>query len=102
MDSSTFSKETEQDLPEDTKNYEFDVETVSATDSSEIDSIDDLLSDPKAEEIELVEEEELEYRRFKSQYRLKLTFERIFEKYGRDFEGVSDEIDILTGNVLLY
>ena len=50
-------------------------------------------------EIELVDAEELEFRRFKSQYRLKSAWERIFEKYEHDFEGLSDEINLETGEV---
>ena len=33
--------------------------------------------------------------------RLKTTFESIFEKYGRDFNGVGDEIDLRTGEIVV-
>ncbi|KAI1001429.1 hypothetical protein K3495_g6771 [Podosphaera aphanis] len=33
--------------------------------------------------------------------KLKATFESIFEKYGRDFEGIGDEIDIATGEIVV-
>ena len=50
-------------------------------------------------EIKLIDLEELDFCRFKSQYRLKSAWERIFDKYGHDFEGTSDEIDLNTGEV---
>ncbi|KAF8544257.1 hypothetical protein BDD12DRAFT_60455 [Trichophaea hybrida] len=34
-------------------------------------------------------------------YRLKNSWERIFEKYGKDLNGVADEVDILTGKVFV-
>ncbi|TQS35971.1 hypothetical protein Golomagni_03591 [Golovinomyces magnicellulatus] len=33
--------------------------------------------------------------------RLKATFESIFEKYGKNFEGIGDEIDIATGEIVV-
>lgn len=44
-----------------------------------------------------------EYRRGRQRIDLKLkgTFERIFEKYARDFSGVGDEIDMETGEVVV-
>ncbi|RKF59434.1 hypothetical protein GcC1_175016 [Golovinomyces cichoracearum] len=33
--------------------------------------------------------------------KLKATFESIFEKYGKDFEGIGDEIDIATGEIVV-
>ncbi|RKF72033.1 hypothetical protein GcM1_249122 [Golovinomyces cichoracearum] len=36
-----------------------------------------------------------------SDKRLKATFESIFEKYGKDFEGIGDEIDIATGEIVV-
>ena len=33
--------------------------------------------------------------------RLKSTFESIFKKYGRDFEGIADEIDLETGEIVV-
>jgi hypothetical protein len=61
------------------------------------DKLTELASEPEIEEIEPLPAEELNFRRFKSQFRLKLSWERIFEKYGRDFD--SDEIDLQTGEV---
>jgi hypothetical protein len=43
----------------------------------------------------------LALRRQKNDERLKSRFERIFEKYEYDFDGVGDEIDIVTGEVLI-
>ncbi|KAK3694243.1 hypothetical protein B0T22DRAFT_370765 [Podospora appendiculata] len=34
-------------------------------------------------------------------FKLKSAFERIFEKYGRDFTGVGDEIDLSTGKIVV-
>ena len=53
-------------------------------------------------EIKLIDLEELDFCRFKSQYRLKSAWERIFDKYGHDFEGTSDEIDLNTGEVFNF
>ena len=46
-----------------------------------------------------VTEDEVNFRRFKSQYRIKSAWDRIFEKYGRNFEGEADEIDLVTEKV---
>jgi len=62
--------------------------------SEDFEELDDEepISDPDAE---------LEQRRARLDYKLKNTFEAIFEKYGRDFEGVGDEIDLATGDILV-
>ncbi|KAI1406269.1 hypothetical protein F4819DRAFT_506705 [Hypoxylon fuscum] len=44
---------------------------------------------------------QLDRGRAKAATRLKSAFERIFEKYGRDFTGVGDEIDLETGEVII-
>ncbi|KAI6082689.1 hypothetical protein F4821DRAFT_281509 [Hypoxylon rubiginosum] len=44
---------------------------------------------------------ELDKGRAKAATRLKSAFERIFEKYERDFTGVGDEIDLETGEVVI-
>ncbi|APA09447.1 hypothetical protein SS1G_12253 [Sclerotinia sclerotiorum 1980 UF-70] len=46
-------------------------------------------------------DQELQQRRARLDYKLKSTFESIFEKYGKDFDGVGDEIDLLTGEILV-
>lgn len=43
----------------------------------------------------------LHYRREQNDLRLKSTFETIFEKYGKDFDGVGDEIDLETGEIIV-
>jgi hypothetical protein len=53
---------------------------------------EELVSDPDAE---------LEQKRARLDYKLKSTFEAIFEKYGQDFEGVGDEIDLETGDIVV-
>ncbi|KAK6949482.1 hypothetical protein Daesc_009563 [Daldinia eschscholtzii] len=44
---------------------------------------------------------QLDKKRAKAATRLKSAFERIFEKYERDFTGVGDEIDLETGEVIV-
>jgi hypothetical protein len=44
---------------------------------------------------------ELQQRRARLDYKLKSTFEAIFEKYGKDFDGVGDEIDLETGEIVV-
>ena len=51
------------------------------------------LSDPS--------EHTLYHCREQNDLRLKSTFETIFEKYGKDFDGVGDEIDLETGEILV-
>jgi hypothetical protein len=73
------------------------------------DELEDEFEDELQEEYEEVEEEEevsdpdadLQQRRARLDYKLKSTFEAIFEKYGQDFEGVGDEIDLETGEVVV-
>ncbi len=44
---------------------------------------------------------EIYERRARIDFRLKSTFESIFEKYGKDFSGIGDEIDIETGKIVV-
>lgn len=44
---------------------------------------------------------ELERKRAQAEYKLKSAFEAIFEKYGKDFDGIADEIDLATGNIVV-
>ncbi|KAL2041320.1 hypothetical protein N7G274_005702 [Stereocaulon virgatum] len=46
-------------------------------------------------------ETDLRRRRAQNDSRLKSIFESIFEKYGKDFEGVGDEIDMRTGEIVV-
>ena len=46
-------------------------------------------------------DDSLQQKRDKNDRRLKSTFESIFEKYERDFEGIGDEIDMETGQVIV-
>lgn len=46
-------------------------------------------------------EADLQATRQKLDNRLKSTFEAIFEKYGKDFSGVGDEIDLRTGEIVV-
>ena len=44
---------------------------------------------------------DLHARRAQNDFRLKSVFESIFEKYGRDFDGIGDEIDMETGEIVV-
>lgn len=44
---------------------------------------------------------EIYERRARNDLRLKSTFESIFEKYGKDFSGIADEIDLQTGEIVV-
>lgn len=44
---------------------------------------------------------DLNERRARNNFRLKSIFESIFEKYGRDFDGIGDEIDMRTGEIVV-
>ena len=46
-------------------------------------------------------EVDLNARRAQNDARLKSIFESIFEKYGRDFDGIGDEIDVETGEIVV-
>ena len=46
-------------------------------------------------------DKDVEELRARNNARLKTTFDSIFEKYGRDFSGIGDEIDLETGKVLV-
>ncbi|KAH8813125.1 hypothetical protein F5884DRAFT_324871 [Xylogone sp. PMI_703] len=58
----------------------------------------------EADDYDLVEYnsgEELEKKRAELNNKLKSAFENIFEKYGREFDGIGDEIDLYTGEVVV-
>ena len=44
---------------------------------------------------------EIHVRRAQNDFRLKSIFESIFEKYGKDFDGIGDEIDMETGEIVV-
>ena len=44
---------------------------------------------------------DLNLRRARNDNRLKSIFESIFDKYGKDFEGIGDEIDLRTGEIVV-
>ncbi|KUJ24583.1 uncharacterized protein LY89DRAFT_713396 [Mollisia scopiformis] len=46
-------------------------------------------------------ESDFQQKRARLDYKLKSTFESIFEKYGKDFDGVGDEIDLATGEIVV-
>lgn len=45
--------------------------------------------------------DELEQKRAELNDKLKSAFENIFEKYGKDFDGIGDEIDLYTGEIIV-
>jgi hypothetical protein len=49
----------------------------------------------------VVADQELQRRRACNDLRLKSAFELIFEKYGKDFTGIGDEIDLETGEIVV-
>lgn len=53
------------------------------------------------EEEEYDPDRELRQRRAQLDRKLRSTFESIFDKYGRDFDGIADEIDLYTGEILV-
>ncbi|KAF6240158.1 hypothetical protein HO173_001768 [Letharia columbiana] len=44
---------------------------------------------------------DLHARRAQNDFRLKSIFESIFDKYGKDFDGIGDEIDMATGEIVV-
>src|SRR5205823_3977481 len=69
---------------------------------------EDELAEEDYEEFEEEDEEpiydpdiDLHQKRAHLDYKLKSTFEAIFEKYGKDFDGVGDEIDLETGDIVV-
>lgn len=46
-------------------------------------------------------EDDLQARRVRNDLQLKSRFETIFEKYSKDFEGIGDEIDMRTGEIVV-
>jgi hypothetical protein len=62
----------------------------------------DMNSDEEVEASDCVDPDaELHYTRERLDQKLKLRFEEIFEKYGKDFTGIGDEIDLRTGEVVV-
>ena len=63
------------------------------------------LEEEEDEEEEVEEDfspdEELQNKRAQLDYKLKSTFESIFAKYERNFDGIGDEIDLYTGEILV-
>ncbi|CZR55463.1 uncharacterized protein PAC_05351 [Phialocephala subalpina] len=72
------------------------------------DELDDFIVEEEEEEKEVEDaqldydpESDLQQKRARLDYKLKSTFEAIFEKYGKDFDGVGDEIDLATGEIVV-
>ncbi|KAK4181751.1 hypothetical protein QBC36DRAFT_383339 [Triangularia setosa] len=62
---------------------------------------DELLSLPSEVNARRDPNLKLERSRQRAVFKLKSAFESIFERYGRDFEGVGDEIDLRTGRIVV-
>ena len=56
---------------------------------------------PSKRRRELSPDKDLNQLRARNDARLKTTFESIFEKYGKDFSGVGDEVDLRTGEIIV-
>ncbi|KAE8450623.1 hypothetical protein EG329_005967 [Mollisiaceae sp. DMI_Dod_QoI] len=70
------------------------------------DEEDDFVVDEDEEVVEDAQpdydpDSDLQQKRARLDYKLKSTFEAIFEKYGKDFDGVGDEIDLATGEIVV-
>jgi hypothetical protein len=70
-------------------------------DGDEDPEADELTSDPATIAAKRDPGYKLEKSRAKAALRLKSTFEDIFDKYGKDFSGVADEVDLRTGKVVV-
>lgn len=46
-------------------------------------------------------DDDLDTMRYRNDYLLKSRFESIFEKYSKDFDGIGDEIDLVSGRILV-
>ncbi|KAH8586716.1 hypothetical protein B0O99DRAFT_695235 [Bisporella sp. PMI_857] len=53
------------------------------------------------QDISFEADQDLQYQRAQVDHKLKSAFESIFEKYGRNFDGIGDEIDLRTGEILV-
>jgi Centromere protein Scm3 len=63
-------------------------------------NVDPLQGTPRRSTPE-VDPDKLSYLRFQSKFRLKSAWDNICEKYGRSFEGVSDEIDLVNDEIIV-
>ncbi|CAG8975297.1 hypothetical protein HYALB_00008081 [Hymenoscyphus albidus] len=95
----TFSREQGYDIHERDELQDYDdleqprrgYESEEEDDEDDDDTIDSV-PDPDSE---------LQQKRMQLDFKLKSTFESIFEKYGKDFEGIGDEIDLGTGRIVV-
>lgn len=62
---------------------------------------DSELIDDEEEEVESDPDATFAAQRARLDHKLKSTFESIFEKYGKDFDGIGDEVDLATGEVVV-
>lgn len=74
---------------------------LNAQDDASDQSDDELLDQPEVVSMRRDPGYQLERKRANAVFRLKSTFESIFEKYGKDFSGVGDEIDLATGEIVV-
>jgi hypothetical protein len=58
-------------------------------------------TDLEEEEVESDPDATFTAERARLDHKLKSTFESIFEKYGKDFDGIGDEVDLATGKILV-
>jgi len=63
--------------------------------------LEDEMEEEEQEETVSDPDVDLQQKRARLDYKLKSTFEAIFEKYGQEFDGVGDEIDLETGDIVV-
>jgi hypothetical protein len=79
----------DMDARDDLDSYEYSDDREQFLDEE---SVDDELRDPDFD---------LEEKRAQVDFKLKSAYESIFEKYGRNFDGIGDEIDMETGEIVV-
>ncbi|KAH0530571.1 hypothetical protein TsFJ059_005178 [Trichoderma semiorbis] len=70
-------------------------------DKDNADEDDELASQPFEVEAKRDPDYKLSVERAYADQRFQITMAHIFEKYGRDFEGIGDEIDLVTGEIVV-
>ncbi|KAL6813450.1 hypothetical protein GGI42DRAFT_175294 [Trichoderma sp. SZMC 28013] len=70
-------------------------------DKENADEDDELASQPFEVEAKRDPDYKLSVERAYADQRFQITMAHIFEKYGRDFEGIGDEIDLVTGEIVV-
>lgn len=72
-----------------------------SSETEDYDDEDEAEEDEDQQEEQYAPVEDLAQKRAQLQYKLKSQFEAIFDKYERDFDGIGDEIDLRTGDIVV-